>query len=38
MTLITGDLFFPGGMGSFDIKDNEFLVFEEGPNADITLQ
>ena len=22
----------------FDLKDNEFLVFEEGPNADITLQ
>ena len=31
MTLLTGDPFFPGGMGTFLAKKNEFLVFEEGP-------
>ena len=38
MTLLTGDEFFPGGMGEFVAKKNEFLVFEEGPSQDITLQ
>ena len=38
MTLMTGDPFFPGGMGEFDAPANEFLVFEEGPSTDITLQ
>jgi hypothetical protein len=38
MTLITGDEFFPGGMGEFFAPMNEFLVFEEGPSADVTLQ
>ncbi|CAM4212152.1 T9SS type A sorting domain-containing protein [Zobellia roscoffensis] len=38
MTLLTGDAFFPGGMGTFDITANEFLVFENGPSEDITLQ
>ncbi|WP_446050482.1 T9SS type A sorting domain-containing protein [Zobellia laminariae] len=38
MTLLTGDAFFPGGMGTFDIKANEFLVFEDGPSEDLTLQ
>jgi len=38
MTLITGDNFFPGGMGEFHAVMNEFLHFEEGPSMDITLQ
>ncbi|MEQ9220402.1 MAG: T9SS type A sorting domain-containing protein [Cyclobacteriaceae bacterium] len=35
---ITGDRFFPGGMGEFEIKKDEFLVFEDGPAENITLQ
>ncbi|WP_298530596.1 DUF6851 domain-containing protein [uncultured Algibacter sp.] len=38
MTLITGDEFFPGGMGEFVAKKDEFLVFEKGPSMDVTLQ
>ncbi|MFY0625430.1 MAG: T9SS type A sorting domain-containing protein [Reichenbachiella sp.] len=38
MTLLTGDPYFPGGMGEFEAKKNEFLVFEEGPSVDLTLQ
>lgn len=38
LTLLTGDPFFPGGMGEFEAPKNEFLVFEEGPSVDITLQ
>ena len=38
MTLLTGDPFFPGGMGTFEAPKNEFLVFEDGPSVDITLQ
>ncbi len=38
MTRLTGDAFFPGGMGEFVAKRNEFLVFEEGPSVDVTLQ
>ncbi len=38
MTLLTGDEFFPGGLGEFEARKNEFLVFEEGPSVDITLQ
>ncbi|MDN5210832.1 T9SS type A sorting domain-containing protein [Fulvivirgaceae bacterium BMA12] len=38
MTLLTGDEFFPGGIGEFVARKNEFLVFEEGPSMDITLQ
>jgi len=38
ITLITGDDFFPGGMGEFVARKNEFLVFEEGPSVDVTLQ
>ena len=38
MTLITGSPFFPGGMGEFFAPQNEFLVFEEGPSVDVTLQ
>ncbi|WP_169513330.1 T9SS type A sorting domain-containing protein [Flexithrix dorotheae] len=38
LTQLTGDPFFPGGMGEFTAKKNEFLVFEEGPSVDVTLQ
>ena len=34
----TGDEYFPGGIGEFEAPQNEFLVFEEGPSQDITLQ
>jgi len=38
ITLLTGDEFFPGGVGEFVAPKNEFLVFEEGPSVDIILQ
>jgi hypothetical protein len=38
MTLLTGDEYFPSGMGTFDIIQNDFLVFEEGPTESFTLQ
>lgn len=38
LTLITNNAFFPGGLGTFDVKKNEFLVFEEGPTENFTLQ
>jgi|APTNR8051073442_1049403.scaffolds.fasta_scaffold01524_9 hypothetical protein len=38
LTTLTGDPFFPGGLGQFYCKKNEYLVFEEGPSVDITLQ
>ena len=38
LTALTGSEFFPGGMSGFEIEMNEFLVFEEGPSVDMTLQ
>ncbi|WP_111682988.1 FG-GAP-like repeat-containing protein [Winogradskyella tangerina] len=38
MTMMTGSEFFPGGLGEFKAKANEFLVFEEGPSVDVVLQ
>lgn len=38
LTLLTGDEYFPGGVGEFFAPKNEFLVFEEGPSVDLTLQ
>ena len=38
LTMFTGDEYFPGGMGTFEVKQNEFLVFEDGPSQDFTLQ
>ncbi len=38
LTELTGNEFFPGGMGIFDIKQNDFLVFEQGPTENLTLQ
>ncbi len=38
MTRLTGSEYFPGGMGEFIARKNEFLVFEEGPSQDVILQ
>lgn len=38
MTLLTGDAYFPGGLGEFVLHKNVFLENEEGPSQDITLQ
>ena len=38
MTMLTGTPYFPGGIGEFVAPMNEFLVFEDGPSMDITLQ
>ncbi len=38
MTLLTGSANFPGGMGEFHAPANQYLVFEDGPSVDVTLQ
>lgn len=38
LTFITGSEYFPGGLGEFVAKKDEFLVFEEGPSQDVVLQ
>ena len=38
LTLLTGSEYFPGGMSQFEIKANEYLVFEDGPSVDMTMQ
>ncbi len=38
LTLLTGSPYFPGGLGEFPAPMNEFLVFEDGPSEDITLE
>ena len=38
LAALTGDEYFPGGMSGFEIAANEFLVFEDGPSVDMTLQ
>ena len=38
LTDITGDPYFPGGMGEFKAPKNSYLQFEEGPSVDVTLQ
>ena len=38
LTALTGDPYLPGGMGEFVCKKDEYLVFEDGPSLDITLQ
>ncbi len=38
LSFMTGDEYFPGGLGEFPAPKNEFLVFEEGPSVDLTLQ
>lgn len=38
LALFTGSEFFPGGLGEFEAPQNAFLVFEEGPSVNVTLQ
>ncbi|GLR17593.1 T9SS type A sorting domain-containing protein [Portibacter lacus] len=38
LAYITGSPYFPGGLGEFHAKKNEYLVFEEGPSVDVILQ
>jgi len=38
LTLLTGDEYFPGGMGEFMAAKNSFLRFEKGPSEDVILQ
>ncbi len=38
LTSLTGDAYFPNGMGVFEVKQNEFLEFEEGPSVNMQLQ
>ncbi len=38
LTMLTGNPYFPGGMGTFDVVQNDFLVFEQGPTENLTLQ
>lgn len=38
LTMLTGDAYFPGGLGTFTAEKDEFLVFEDGPSIDIELQ
>lgn len=35
---ITGNAYFPGGLGEWEINKNEFLVFEDGPSESFKLQ
>lgn len=38
LNYITGSPYFPGGMETFTAPKNDFLLFENGPAQDITLQ
>ncbi|MHC4427757.1 MAG: DUF6851 domain-containing protein, partial [Planctomycetota bacterium] len=38
MEFLTGSEYFPGALGEFYCPQNEFLVFEDGPSVDLTLQ
>ncbi len=38
LEMLTGDAFFPGGVEEFPVMMNEFLVFEDGPSVDFSLQ
>jgi len=38
LTSITGSRYFPGGLGEFTARQNQYLVFEDGPSTDVTLQ
>ncbi len=38
LTALTGSEFFPGGIGEFTAEEGEYLVFENGPSMDVTLQ
>ncbi len=38
LTLLTGDEYFPGGMGVFSFPQGDYLIFEDGPSVDVQLQ
>ena len=38
LTALTGSAFFPGGKSEFEIRADDFLVFEQGPSVDLTLE
>ena len=39
LTMLTGDEYFPGGLGKFPVAANSnFLGLEKGPSVDVTLQ
>lgn len=38
LTLLTGDAFFPDGLGVFEVQADDFLVFEKGPSESFQLQ
>ncbi|MEZ4700001.1 MAG: T9SS type A sorting domain-containing protein [Rhodothermales bacterium] len=38
LTAFTGDEYFPGGLGEFQFNAGEYLLFEDGPSVDMTLQ
>ena len=38
LRLITGDPYFPGGIGQFKAEKDRFLSFEAGPSVDVVLQ
>lgn len=35
---LTGSPYFPGGLGEFFCPQNQYLVFEDGPSVNVTLQ
>lgn len=38
LELLTGSAYWPGGLAEWEAPLNEFLVFEDGPSVDVTLQ
>lgn len=38
LTAFTGSEYFPNGLGEFHAPQNEYLVFEDGPSVDVTLE
>jgi hypothetical protein len=38
LELMTGSRYFPGGLGEFHVPASQYLVFEDGPSVDFTLQ
>lgn len=38
LTAFTGSPWFPGGLGEYTLPANDYLVFENGPSVDVTLQ
>ncbi|MGP1346061.1 MAG: DUF6851 domain-containing protein [Phycisphaerales bacterium] len=37
LSRFTGSEYFPGGIGTYTLAQNEFLKFEEGPSVDVVL-